>query len=1072
MILVRKVFILLIVISPVISVAQIAFEKIIPPYLIATKAGQASDGNYFVIAGVGVSTYLLKYNEAGKELDHKELNQVPVSMFVSNSEIVLLFNGFSADNSQKQFTFLRLNHNMDTISEWDFNISEYFQNCHIQKNSMGNYFLFYSRAIIQNGTYNDFRLFFLVINAGGQLIEEKQVPGNFSSEVAGVSMGEDDNFYLFGNEFEYSTTTTVYGRVLRISPQREILFDTIMTNVQLLNGFSLAEEVHAVGMEGDKLNVYRMRKTSELVEKIQIGTSFNFDYTTPEFVELDEKGLAIMGRSNGVELPKGFFILRTDQYYSLRETTSYYRGRPASRMNAFFKTKDNGFFAVGVIYPEMEIIANIPNAYLMKFDQELTTGYRPQFEISNVADGLQSDMPLYWLDYNNDGEQDFITINTYGLRLFENNGGGQTFHEVTGILPTTTNGNALSIGDYDNDGFQDVFVSIGYTYAGKNILLHNKGNGTFESVTNSGLTIETAQSRKAQWVDFNKDGYLDLFLIDLISINEIPKLFMNMGDGTFTRVFSEVIKSGNSWLDLNQDMYPDLIHIGVATQVVYINNHGKEMIEKPFSDYFEDGDISHFAGTLYEWSVLDYDDKQRPLRIMVIGTNSDYVYKLNEQGKYVSEAMPVDLVYDNDPHGFENLDINNDHFGDLFFNGPGSSFSNINGLLFNRADSEDSYTFIRGLHEAERAFDHFSWIDVNRDGFLDLIGSRGDHLELLKNVPVDNNWIVFNLKGVASSSLGSGAIVKIKVGSRWQSKEVATRAGFDGQLDNYIHFGLGHAQYVDSAMVYWPSGCYQMLKNLTANDFISVKENCSGDNPVLTWNKVICENEPVTVQITSDGSKFQWFSTSTQDFPLGESGKNLQLDTLTQDIVLFVANADSAILSRSMPVTIRVYPKPDFVINYDSINSFTYKFFTSSTNGIETYLWSSNGQVFSNLEDPSLELSQTGIYNICLAASNPGCIVEICSSIYLIITGLDEFLLSGYEAFPNPVSTNLTVRSKNQNDFDLSLHAIDGKTVFEGHQRGTYEISMKDYAPGLYTIVIKSKELLTEKRVVIKVVYR
>ena len=199
----------------------------------------------------------------------------------------------------------------------------------------------------------------------------------------------------------------------------------------------------------------------------------------------------------------------------------------------------------------------------------------------------------------------------------------------------------------------------------------------------------------------------------------------------------------------------------------------------------------------------------------------------------------------------------------------------------------------------------------------------------------------------------------------------------------------------------------QTLTSINANSVLSIMENCAGEVPIVSWDKDVCEFDPVSVEITSVGTKFRWFGSSTNEYPLTESGKSVVLDTLKTSVVLFVANADSSFLSRKIPVRINVYKKPDFTILQDSVDNTSYFYSPSSHEGINLYSWSIDGVVESDEENMEFSYDDSGTYTVCLHASNQGCETEVCQDFELIVTGLEQETEKDFELYPNPASWNV-----------------------------------------------------------------
>lgn len=1022
---------------------QTVFEKALP-YSEVLLGGQSPNGeHYFFVAG----GYLNKYDQHGEFITKVGASGYDIE--VTDTEIVVAGIKFIAGQNDPSLAITRYDHNLNLLSTWVFEYNRSFNMIHIKPVQSGGYIVYLSRTIALNGTYQDLRLFALYINAAGVKVWDKQLPGTLSCEAAAIVPAEDNShFYLLANEFEYTTSTKYIGRVTKVDLAGNFSADKTLDDVILLSGHLKPTGIDVVAREAMQLSVHRLDASANFLSKAVIASSVNFDHTLPEHITTnDDGGLSIMGRATGLQLPAGFFIFHTNAHYQLTDTILANRGIPGSKMNGFIRTADNGYCMFGVIYPQRQTSVPYPIAYVMKMDSAYSTGFRPSFTVLNIPLGLSADIPMYWMDYDNDGDLDMLTVNYAAMRLFKNNGNGASFTEVTDVFPAVTNAVFLSIADYDNDGFEDVYVQRGYGWAETNILYHNKGNSTFETTTETGLTDDASISGPCTWLDFNADGYIDL--------SAPGKLYVNNGLGKFTRVFEDEITGGSVWMDVNGDRFRELLTLGIGEEHIYMNDHGRNMTKHPLTDHFVYNEFLPGIGNLYDWDVLSYDKTNKPTSIMALGTNWDFMYSLKTSGLYEKEPIADDIVFDNNPINFVQVDLDNDSNLDLFFSGRGSSNTELYELLFNRKDESHSYTFMRELPEAKRLFQSFSWIDLNRDGALDLVGTAGSDLQVLMSTPTDKNWLTVKLDGVSSAPTGEGALVKVKVNNHWQTKAIRNTAASNRAYELEAHFGLGHNTHADSVVVYWPSGCTQSLKAVAANQLHTLREPCSGENPVLEWTKDVCTGATVEIEVVNEGEHFTWFTSTTSETPLGESGKSLVLDTLTRSIVLYIANADSSILSRRIPVPINMYEKPEFEIQIDSVNGRTYRFSPSSPAGIESSEWTLNGEAASTESIAEIELQASALYTICLEASNPGCEIVVCDEVFLLITGLDQELSLTFDIYPNPVNRYLQVKHREGEFFNLTVFTSDGKSVFTELNKSELSIPMENLPSGGYYLIIE-----------------
>lgn len=1035
-------FLLLVINS---ALGQMVFEKSLP-YQNVRLGGQSVNGEfYFFIA----SEYLVKYDQFGNYIDSVKVD-VFKDLIVTDNEIVL------AGEKNGGLVISRFDYNLNLVSEWFFSYDRILVDINIEPVLSGGYFVFLARTIIPAGTYKDLRLFALFIDKNGVKVWENQLPGNLSCEAIAIVPNQDeDQFYVLANEFEYTTTTNFFGRITKIDLEGNLIVNKSLNDLLIYSGFYKPVGIDIVSRDSSQLRVHRLNESLEVIDTTIIAQSVDFKYFVPNQVIMNhDEGISFIGSSVGVQLPSGFFMLNTDHNYQVTDTVIFYRGLPPSMMNGIIKTADKGYCLFGVVFPERKTIPPFPTAFIMKMDSNYSTGYRPSYTYSTIPLGLSTDMQMYWLDFDNDGNLDMLTINYMSIKLFRNNGGNLT--EVTDAFPPITNGTYLSIADYDNNGFEDVYIQRGFGGKETNILYKNQGDGTFREVTDSGLTDDDLISGPCTWLDFNSDGYLDLCAPG--------KIYENNGLGKFTRKFEDVVVAGNIWIDINGDGYRDLLALSIYQMEdhLYLNDHGRNLIKTPLSTFFKPHEYIPNLGSFYDWDVISYDKTNKPSKIIAIAPGVELTY--NEViGLYEQQPIPQDIVYNNDPINFAQVDFDNNSYPDLFFNGRGSYETELYELLFNRSDGTTGYSFMRELPEAKRLFKSFSWIDLNKDGALDLIGTVGPDLQILTTMPTNNNWVTIQLEGVASSPSGEGALIKVKVNNHWQTKMIRNTAAHNRANEREAHFGIGSNNEADSVVVYWPSGCVQSLTAVASNQKYLIRENCSGENPVLKWD-AICKGESLGIEILSPGTNFQWFTSTSSETPIAESDKLLRIDTLTRNTILYVANADSAILSRRVPVPIKVYEKPAFAIEIDSINSDTYKFYPSSIAGIETYEWSIDSLLVSTDSIPEIQFTQSRLYSICLDASNPGCETIVCKDVCLIINN-DKFL---FDIYPNPTTSNLHVKHRKGESFTVELISPDGRRIFKKLNKSEVTIPMESLQSGFYILQIEQPSNLKYSIKVIK----
>src|SRR5262245_3667143 len=495
-----------------------------------------------------------------------------------------------------------------------------------------------------------------------------------------------------------------------------------------------------------------------------------------------------------------------------------------------------------------------------------------------------------FFDYDNDGWQDIFLVNGQTLdtgeahalpnRLLRNNRDG-TFTDVTqkAGLTKTGWGQGVCIGDYDNDGFDDLFV----TYWGHNVLYHNNGDGTFTDVTQeAGLYSERIRwGSGCAFFDYNRDGLLDLFVTNYVDLDlksapkpgssgctyrglpvncgprGLPKtkslLFRNNGNGTFTDVTASrgIANTRASYglgvlvSDLNNDSFPD-VYVSNDTEPSYLfwNKGGTQFVEAGMAAGVatsEDGRNQAGMGI----ASGDYDCDGF-LDIFKTNFSDDLpnLYRNTGRGFFeeVNMALGLGLHSRYLGWGCGFIDTDNDGWPDiLYVNGhvypeidqlkpavgykqPMILYRSLGGRQFDGVSSLAGSSFRDHLAARGCAFG-----DFDNDGSVDvLVNPINDVPRLLKcTSTAQNNWTTLKLIGKKSNRSAIGARVRCVTGSHQQIDEVRSGGSFMSQNDLRIHFGLGEAKRVDQLEIRWPSGQLDRFKDLTPNTFLTIVEGQS-----------------------------------------------------------------------------------------------------------------------------------------------------------------------------------------------------------------------------------------------------
>ncbi len=428
-----------------------------------------------------------------------------------------------------------------------------------------------------------------------------------------------------------------------------------------------------------------------------------------------------------------------------------------------------------------------------------STGFVP-FELPVVASDGNEAKCVLWADIDNDGDSDlFITYRLAPNRMWLNEGGFEFVEvsETCGIDQAPRRSYGASFGDYDNDGFLDLFVADynWVTDEPRNELYHNNGDGTFTDVTfTSGLGGEYIQSFQGQWVDFNEDGLLDLFVI--VDRVIYPNLyFVNQGDGTFVESAAEfgldfmINAMSTSVADFDRDNDLDVYVVGAQF------DQNRLMVN--------DGD-GHF-----EWFEPTAGDD---LHVNLLSWAANWIDYNNDgwEDLYVNTGYSTYTEY---PQVFEQYEYVPQQF---FRNSGGGVFWQANNLLPD--DDQLSFSSATG--------------DWNADGYLDLVSNQvGDVALMLESTPVEGHFLRVRPVGTVSNRDGIGTKFRAWVNGMVSYQMSFCGENYMGQNSRWEHFGLGEALQVDSLEVTWSSGIVDVYYDLPADSSFVVTEGETTEVP-------------------------------------------------------------------------------------------------------------------------------------------------------------------------------------------------------------------------------------------------
>ncbi len=510
-----------------------------------------------------------------------------------------------------------------------------------------------------------------------------------------------------------------------------------------------------------------------------------------------------------------------------------------------------------------------------------------------------------FIDCDNDGKLDIVTINGSSVDRFRQGGDPMItlyhqeadfkFRDITAEAGLTTKGwgMGVAVADFDNDGWDDLYVT-GY---GGNVLYRNLGNCKFQDVTEKAGLRVGGFSAGAAWGDYDRDGKVDLFVprYVVVDINNLPAfgsdaktcrfrgvpvqcgpwglpgesdfLFHNRGDGTFEDVSK---KAGvddpehryglqGVWADYDNDGWPDLYVANDGNaNYLYHNNHDGTFADDGLlsgaalsADGQEEGSMGVDFGDIDHDGLLDIfvsEFTEQP-DLLFWNRGAQGFTEISStshlgQPTYLNVGWGTKL-FDMDNDGWLDLLVANGHVYPQMDAVKGGAPYRQSIQLFrnNRDRTFEDVTALSGLDQLPlKSRRGAAFGDVNNDGKIDvLILNVGEPPTLLINrTPSSNHAVLFKLIGVKSNKAAIGARVTVTAGDLMQFNEVRGGGSYMSQNDLRLHFGLGQRQTMDTVEIAWPSGQKQVFKGLTADfiytivegDGIKQKAPFTASNPV------------------------------------------------------------------------------------------------------------------------------------------------------------------------------------------------------------------------------------------------
>jgi enediyne biosynthesis protein E4 len=498
-----------------------------------------------------------------------------------------------------------------------------------------------------------------------------------------------------------------------------------------------------------------------------------------------------------------------------------------------------------------------------------------------------------FLDYDNDGWIDILLLSGTRLEgfpsgreptpmLYRNNRNG-SFTDVTqqSGLAQTGWASAVSVGDYDNDGFDDLFI----TYWGQNVLYRNHGDGRFTDQTaRAGLATKGRRwGAGCAFVDYDRDGDLDLFVANYLIFE--PEKVQEPGKG-----------ANCLWKGIPVNCGPK--GLPADTNLLYRNNGGGR-----FTDVSEASGISKVKNRYPMTAIVtDYDNNGWPDIYVACDSTASILYRNKGDGGFDDVALETGSAYNEDGrpqagmgvscgdyNGDGQVDIFKTHFADdlpVLYKNTGSNFfedsSRAAGFEHTKyvqwgtglvdLDNDgwpDIFTVTGNVYpEVEKFFKQYphrsprliyrnlgnqrfkdvtalcgpgaqemqssrgcAFGDYDNDGDIDvLVMNMNEPPSLLRNDDPGggsrgaSHWLKLKLIGAKSNRSAIGARVRLKTGAHWQTQEVTSQSSYYSHNDPRLHFGLGRNEIVDRVEIRWPAGQIEVIREVAANQIVTIKE--------------------------------------------------------------------------------------------------------------------------------------------------------------------------------------------------------------------------------------------------------
>jgi len=702
-----------------------------------------------------------------------------------------------------------------------------------------------------------------------------------------------------------------------------------------------------------------------------------------------------------------------------------------------------------------------------------------------------------WADVNNDGFDDILILSlnsTVANVLYINNGDGTFSANLdSGIGDYFAESIAATWGDFDNDGFLDVYIcnTANAGAASENFLFKNNGDGTFTRVLTGVIATDTGWSLGATWADFDRDGFIDLYVANFDGINY---LYRNLGDGTFERIMEgEIVTDlatsyGAYWADFDNDGWPDLFVAnafgsslppdnnalyrnngdGTFTKILeghIVNNNGISH-GASWGDFNNDGFLDLFVSN-HDWS----DNK------------INFLYQNNGDGTFTL-VSDINVTTDqNTSFGSAWLDADNDGYLDLVVSNNKTS-NRSNYFYINNGDGTfNSITTEPISTDLLRSFG-ISISDYNNDGYPDVFAatySTSQENGFYENAGGTNNWIALNLKGTFSNKSAIGARINLWAAGSMQTREVASASGQYSSSSFIQNIGVGSNEIIDSIIVRWPSGIINTWTQIEVNQQLTLIEELSLSSETDILSFIVADQQGETEVDNELAKVMVWMPygydlTALEPEIVVSEGATIDPATgqavdFSQGPVVYLVTAEDGTNTQEWEVSVLNMPNNEAEILSFSIEGQIGGTLVSAENKTIEVVMTVGADVSALVVEITLSAGATvqpepssavdfseGPVTFTVTAEDNETIVEWEASISFNVGTNDLQNANLVSIYPNPTSGMLYIETTSETqDALIELYNVAGGCMVRERASGnTVQLDINHLKPGVYFLRVNS----------------